>query len=108
MVKKKKEMTEKKLTAAQYWEWRTTIEELKSAKLSDEVTKLKRDAMEREIENKKLRLALFKDVLRASAHQSKKAKDEYDRYKKVLEGELEMALDGCVISDVDFSVQKLD
>ena len=64
--------------------------------------------MEKDLECKKLRLMLYKDVLKKTTSDSQKAKAEYDRFKGELEKELDMSLDGCVISDETFVVTKLD
>ena len=69
---------------------------------------LERDLMTREIENKKLKLALFKKTLSSASDAVKAAEKEYGEMKERIEKEIGMSLNNCVISDMTYEVKKLD
>lgn len=98
----------KKLNAAQYWEWRCTMEEVKSAQLNEKRVLQDRELMNKDIEIRKLRLALHKTVQQSAHSAVDAAKKEYDRLKKQIEEELNISLDNCVIDEYTYEVKKLE
>lgn len=98
----------KRLTSAQYWEWRCSIEEMKSAKLNEKRIHLEKEIMNKEIENKKLRLALFKETLGAARNSVANAELEYGKFKERLELELDVDLNNCIIDEVTYELKKLE
>jgi len=69
MTKKQNEAKKKILSPGSYWEYRCTIEELKCAKLNKRRVNLEQELMNKEIENRKLKLSLFRETI-VSAHKS--------------------------------------
>lgn len=107
MTEKKKEET-KKLTPGQYWEWRCTTEELKSAKLNEKRIHLEQEIMNKEIENRKLKLVLFKETVRAARKSAENAKAEYERFVQSLEEELKVDLKNCAIDEYTFEIKPFE
>ena len=104
-------MTEEKsnkLSAGMYWEWRCTIEELKSEKLNEKRVHLERELMTKDIENRKLRLTLFKNVVSNSRAEVAKATKEYEDMKRRIEEQVGHSLDNCVIDDITYEVRNYD
>lgn len=99
---------EKKLTSAEYWEWRCNIEEIKFCKLNEKRVHLEKELMNRELENKKLRLALFKETVKAARKSVETSEAEYEKFKQSLEKKLGMSLSDCVIDPHTFEVNKLE
>lgn len=111
-------LTEKKSTSKQkkdpkispelYWEWRCTIEELKTAKLNEKRVHLEKELKQKEIEINKLRLALFRESVASARKGVSGAESEYEKMKQRIEEEIGMSLNGCVIDDTSYEVKKLD
>lgn len=96
------------LTAAEYWEWRTTIAELRQAELMEEKYELQHKLMQKDAEITMVRAQVFaKTKLDASKQAKEMAKQEYDRFKKALEGALGYSLNGKMIDDLTFEVKEL-
>lgn len=98
----------KRLSPAQYWEWRCTTEELKFAKLNEKRIHLEREIMNKEIENRKLRLALFKESVRAARRSVELAEAEYEKFTQSLEEELDMTFKDCVIDEYTYEIKSLN
>lgn len=99
---------EKKLTAAQYWEWRTTISEMETAKEKFQNARLSLNLLQKEAEMVGVRTQLFlRTRMEASKGELEKAQAEYERFKKVLEDSLGMSLKNTVIDDITFEVKDL-
>lgn len=96
-----------KLNADMYWEWRTTVEELKSAKLNERRIHLERELLNKEIENKKMRLALFKETVTSAQSEVLKATKEYEKMKQRIEEKVGFSINNCVIDDITLEVKKL-
>lgn len=96
-----------KLSAGEYWEWRCTIEELKSAKLNSKRSALERELLSKELKIKQLELKLHSSKEEVAHKEQVRAKQEYDRFKKLLEDKLEHSLNNCVIDDITFEVKSL-
>lgn len=103
-----KEETAKFLTAAQYWEWRTTLEEMKVRKLHLEVLGLKRDLMEKEIENRKMKLTSLKRSINQHAVNGQQEREQYEEFLKRLEKEVGTSVKGKVIDEITFEIRDLD
>lgn len=98
----------KALDAGQYWEWRTTIAELETAKVLAEKAALELKVLALETEKLALRTELFKRSQVKAAHDKVElSKREYDLTKKRLEDVLGVSLSGKMIDDVTFEVKDL-
>lgn len=96
------------LTAAQYWEWRTTIcdVELASQKLVQSELELKLLFKETELLAVKSQLHKVMRVENLRAKHTE-AIAEYQRYKKVLEDSLGVSLSNKIIDEITFEVKDL-
>ena len=108
MARKKKTEEPKKLSPGSYWEYRCTIEEVKSARLNQKRTHLEQEIMNKEIENRKLKLALYRETIISASKSVKTAEAELEKIKKRLEEELKMSLENCAIDPYTFEVKSLD
>lgn len=99
---------EKKLTKAEYWEWRTSITEWKCAEVALENSKLKSALMEKDAEIARLKIGLFSHTLEPLKDKVNMLKEEYLSYKKKLEDRLGMSLNGCVIDEVTYEIRVLE
>jgi len=97
----------KKLTGSQYWEWRTTIEEMNHSETKYNLIHTKACLMEKEIEIQKLKLMLFKQSIKNASEAYQNSKKEYDRFKSSLEKELGISLNDKLIDEVTFEVKEL-
>jgi len=105
MAKKKK--SNPKISPALYWEWRCTTEEIKSAKINEKRIHLEREIMNKDIENRKLKLALYKETVLAARRSVEHCEAEYKKIKQRLEDELEMSFEDCVIDEFTYEVRSL-
>ena len=69
---------------------------------------MERELINKELEIKKLRLALHKNVQQSAHSAVDSAKKEYDRFNIQLDAELGESLDNCVIDEYTFEVKKLE
>lgn len=106
--KKKEESGPKRLSPGQYWEWRCTLEELKSAKLNEKRVHLEREIMNKEIENRKLKLAMFKEILGTARKSVEAAELENEKFRERLEADLGIDLKDCVIDEVTYEVTSVN
>ncbi len=106
MTKKKVEET-KKLTPAQYWEWKCYLEEMNKAKVNDKRVNLEQEIMNKEIENRKLKLALFKETVRSARRSVISSQEEFEKVKQRIEEELGMKLEDCTIDPYTLEVKKI-
>lgn len=97
-----------KLKPDVYWEWRCTIEELKTSKLNEKRVHLEKELKQKEIEINKLRLALFRETVASARKGVVAAEQEYEKMKQRIEDEIGMSLNGCVIDDISYEVKKLE
>ena len=96
------------LSPAQYWEWRTTIEEMDHAKEKMKSTQLEYKLLIKDAENLGIRTQLFLRTRMDAAHDLvKKTKEEYERFKGVLEKDIEQALSNKIIDDTTFEISGL-
>ena len=108
MTRKKKDNKPKKLDAGQYWEWVCTMEQLKASKLNEKRIHLEREIMNKQIENAKLKLALFKETVQAARRSVEKAELESEKFIQRLQEELGIDLKECVIDENTFEVRNLN
>lgn len=100
--------TTKKIPADLYWEWRCTLEELKVAKLNEKRLHLEQEIMNKEIENRKLKLALFKETVRAARSSVVSRSEDQEQIKQRIEEKLEMSLEDHVIDPYTYEVKPLN
>lgn len=97
---------EKKLTAAQYWEWRTTISEMEIARQKALLADANLKLLHKEAEMLAVRSQLFVRTSHNDARLAyEAAQAEYQRFKKVLEDSLGMSLSNKIIDEVTFEVK---
>ena len=96
------------LTPGQYWEWRTTIEEMQHSSLKLKHSRLTHSLMERDIEIQKLKAIIYKNRIKEFEAQYDLSKKEYERFKESLEKDLGVSLSNKVIDDITFEVKELD
>ena len=108
MAKKKKEEKSKFIPKDLYWEYRTTLEELKGAKLNQKRVHLEKELMNKEIENKKLKLALFKETVGAAHRSVSLREQDLEQIKQRIEEELGTTLDNCAIDPYTYEVRPID
>lgn len=89
-----------RLKPEEYWEWRTTVEELMHAATKTVVS-------ERNIQIKSLELALVRRDCTEAKRQAELAKVEYGRLKLVLEKKHDLSLSETVISSENFEIRVL-
>lgn len=88
-----------------YWEWRTTIEELENAKLKTLLQK-------RDLENARLKLDLCSLIverenlkLLEALNSEQRTKSEYNSYIKKIEEKYQTRISGKVIDPVTFEIR---
>ncbi len=111
MAQKKQEKQEnkpKKISPGSYWEYRCTIEELKSARLNQKRIHLEKEIMNKEIENRKLKLALFRETVRVALNTVENCEKELEKIKQRLEEELGISLENCAIDPYTYEVRDID
>jgi len=101
-------MSELKLHAAEYWEWRTTISEMDVAKEKAKLADAELKILYRDTEIASLRAKLHQSAVVSKARTAlENAQAEYARFKGVLEGRLGVSLNNKVIDDITFEVKDL-
>lgn len=104
----KKSAQPPKLTWAQYWEWRTTISEMKISKQLVELTESNIKLLRKDAEIILVRAELLSRVnLENSRAVLDDAQKEYERFKKVLEDSLGTTLTGKLIDEITLEVKDL-
>ena len=94
------------LDAADYWEWRTSIEETKIATLNVELNALRLKVVELELRNKQLEHALFKNQVQAVVGTKERVEKEYQNHIKKIEEKYNINLKECIIGDINYEVRK--
>ena len=94
------------LRPADYWEWRTTIEEMKQLELKVELTNIKQKLLDMELRCASLQTALFKHSINQVIIQRDKMKKDYDEHIKKLEEKYNISLRDCIIGDINYEVRK--
>lgn len=97
-----------KIKADQYWEWRTTVEEMDHSETKLKLIRMTHALMEKEIENQRLKSAMYKAQIKTQEEQHALAKKNYQELKLRIEKKIGQSLNNCVIDDVTFEVKSLD
>lgn len=108
LLQEELEKDKKRLTSAQYWEWRCSIEELKSSDLNFKRVMLERELKELNIELRKKELILFKEVIINASNEKEKIKKDYEVYKQNLEKEIGCSLSNKIIDDITYEIKDVD
>lgn len=103
----KKFVVRGKLSDANYWKWRLTIEEGSTAKAKSEVAQLRCQLKVEEIEKQKYKLILLQKSFQEAQLNIKQSSEEYDKVKGEIEEEMEISLNGCTINPYTFEVQEI-
>lgn len=103
-IKKEQEV---KLSSAQYWEWRCTIEELANAKHLLTVACQRQRLLELEAEVAKLKVAANRQSVRDASANKDNIEKDYHSFREKLEKDLGVELKDCVIDEYDYTVKKL-
>lgn len=97
-----------KLTPAEYWEWRTTIAEIRIMEARCKCSELEFKLLCKEAEILSVRTQLYKRTqIEAAKEKLDAATAEYVRIKEALEVRLGTSLNGKVIDEVTFEVKVL-
>ena len=94
------------LKAEDYWEWRTTMEEIEHAKTSHSLNQMKLKLMEAQGQILRMEMALFRQRLSESSQYLEKCKEDYLPFKSKLEDKYNISLKNASIRD-DFRVVAL-
>ena len=104
----KKDTSIKRLTAEQYWEWRTTIAEMNIKKSELKNSELELKNIQKDIELMTIKYQLFIKTRIESCNKSLLEHiAEYDRFKLGLEKVLGISLNNKVINDLTFEISDL-
>jgi len=96
------------LTAAEYWEWRTTISEMHRAEEKLNNALLGHKVMQKEAEILAVRSQLYqRNIVDGAREKVEEAKSEYNRFKEQLEKALGTTLSGKLIDDITFEIRGL-
>lgn len=110
MARKKQETVkpEPHLTAEEYWQWRTTIAEMKCANEKLRSAGLQAQVMRSSVELSQCKLSLhLATIVRNARDESEAGKTEYHNFKRTLEDRLGVSLNGKLIDDITFEVKDL-
>ncbi len=96
------------LSPVEYWEWRTTIQELETEKQRFLNAELLFKLMQKESEIHAVRQQLFQRTRMDAAKAALQgAHSEYERFKGVLEKSLGQSLNNKVIDDITFEIREV-
>jgi hypothetical protein len=96
-----------RLTDAQYWKWRLTIEEMQHAASLRDLRNIECKYKELELQNGALQLRELRTKHNDQVKAVEASKSEYDLVKKEIETQLGVSLNQCVIDDLTWEVKKL-
>jgi len=103
------ESSVKRLTGEQYWKWRNTITEMWLAEQKFKTSEMELKFRAKEVELLQAKMQVFVEAtVKARRSEAGEAKSEYFNFKRELEKELAIALDGKVIDDVTFEIRELE
>lgn len=98
----------KRLTPAEYWEWRCAIADMATARKEKELADAQLIAMRKEVEIASLKARLFElvqcDTAKTKVENSTKA---YEDNKKHLEMVHQISLSGKIIDEVTYEIKEL-
>jgi hypothetical protein len=104
----KKETIRNNLKADEYWEWRTTITELELSRQKLLTAQQNLKLMQKDSELLTARIQLFsRSYVKDAEIALDQAKLEYERFKKVLEENLNQSLNNKAIDDITFEIREL-
>lgn len=96
------------LSPVEYWEWRTTIQELETEKQKLLNTELQYKLLQKEAELLTVRQQLFQRTRMDAAKSAVQAAySEYERFKGVLEKSLGQSLSNKIIDDITFEIREV-
>lgn len=96
-----------RLSDAQYWKWRLTIEEMQHAASIRDLRNIECKYKELELQNGQLQLIAMRAKHLEQVKAVEASKAEYDLVKKEIEAQLGISLNQCVIDDQTWEVKKL-
>lgn len=97
-----------KLTSEQYWEWRTTVAEMRVAELEYKVANHQNSLLFKDVEISKFKAIIHgQTVVTNLLGKSEDAKNEYQKFRKELENKVGCSLEGKIIDD-SFVVRELE
>jgi len=94
-----------KLTAAQYWEWRTTISDLSQSKLEMELQQSKVLINRLHITIAQFRVRDMEADFKLKANKYRNCKKEYNTFITGLEKQLGCTVKGKIIDPIDFTIK---
>lgn len=92
------------LDGAEYWEWRTSIEEMEHAKTRVELAHARYKVLELSQQIGAIQLNQFKTTVSNSLSAQADSKTSYDAHVKKIEEKYGIELKGCIIGDIDYEV----
>lgn len=96
------------LTPEDYWKWRVTIEEWKLAQSEREKSELRLKLMAKETEVMTLQTQIYSRThFEAAKLKVDSAKEEYDKFKKILEEKLGISLSDKMIDEFTYEVKEV-
>ena len=82
-----------------YWEWRTTVEEMEHAKTKHDLMLMKLRLMEKDAKILTMEIAFFKQRIKETGENKEFINEQYDVYKERLENKYGISLSECLIKD---------
>ena len=94
------------LDGADYWKWRTSIEELKNSQMKVEMMTAKDKANIATVAMQQMQANLFKQQVKSSQDNKLEVERQYKEEIKRLEDKYKISLSDCIIGDVNYEVRK--
>lgn len=89
-----------RMTAEQYWEWRTTAAELRCAGMEKDLAKAQSQLLFKDADIMKLKASIHaRSVVMNAEAKHAAAKSEYDSFRSKLEGQLGFSIDGKIVDE---------
>lgn len=96
------------LTAAEYWEWRTTIAEMQKAEVHFKLTVAEAQVLRKEAEIAAMKIQLHsKSNVQSAKEALQSHKEEYTKTKSKLEQRLGFSLNGKMIDEYTYEVKDI-
>lgn len=115
MARKKKTNSNKKLDAADYFEWKLELSKINEAKLKKKIKDLEFSNLAKELESARLKAQVlelkaskFKESLSEYSDVVKKAENDYQTYKGRLEEKVGVSLSNSVINELTYEIVPLE
>lgn len=96
-----------KLTAAEYWEYRLSAEEIGHAETQLQLKHKTFALMDKDIEIQRLKLGLYRSVINIASEGVSQKKKDYEIFKEELEKKLGQSISGKIITE-DFKIEEID